>query len=74
MLPRNRIAAHRYTDRSGSFLSVSEVSQLWNKLSWDNLLDAQQALTEVHQAIVTWYQNPINKKNLILAKSKKMWR
>ncbi len=65
--PRNVIAAHRYTDKGGRFLTLSNVIRSLNLLGWDKLEEAWRDLSKVHNELETWLSNPINKNHLVLA-------
>lgn len=66
-VPRNVIAAHRYTGKNNRLLTLSDVIRALNLLGWDKLEQAWRDLSNVHNELEIWLSNPINKNHLVLA-------
>ena len=65
--PRDQVAAHRYTDKSGaSFVTVATVSQRWAALGWDQLELARDRLLAANSALQAWIEDPVNRSHLPL--------
>lgn len=64
-LPRHRVSAHRYTDKSNNFLTVGEIMLLISKISNSRLNDIKKELFDYHDSLIKWIQ--INKPYFILA-------
>lgn len=66
--PRNHVAAHRYTSKSGIFLTLNDVSRALKGLDWQTLNAAYKELKKVHDTLIAWHQKPKNRNNLVIAK------
>jgi hypothetical protein len=65
---RNKIAAHRYTDDRGCYITIEEITKLISRASISNLKDYFKSAYECFSKLYDWYSNPINKDHLILVK------
>lgn len=53
--PRNRLAAHRYTLRTGEFLTYDEIIKLLSKLSDEHLIKIKDELFNIHDVLESWF-------------------
>ncbi len=63
--PRNKVVAHRYTNKDGQYITIDELIRYLNKLTGKNLQDIKGKLFSIHDIIEEWIIN--NNRYIILA-------
>lgn len=65
--PRNIIAAHRYTNKQGRFVTLNDIMAALKSLSWKELEKAREELLHAYEELEAWSSNPTNRDHLVLA-------
>ncbi len=66
---RNQIAAHRYTDDKGDFITIGQAIHHYNQLSDANLNAAWNIAKSAFEELKTWTEEKINRNHLVLLKA-----